>query len=354
MRLNRMAFVVVLGSAILAACGGGGGDSAEPPADYTPPPPPASTAPTQAQTTLTDGLLTLSGMGTIVNGVEQTAVSITAATAASSGVFNLSATVIAGPTGATPVSAFDTLDSAAYFTLSQNGWTTAPFAYQAQFTIGEDAVVSVGSVATAPFTWSMKLNLQDVGGQPADKYLNDAAGAPLLSSYAAANLPTGTLAAYPSFAPSVSTVIASLFGDMDPLIATEADLLTRTFCEPTPTGNARIQYQLATNGVLKVWDATAGCGAPAVSIADGQWQSQTLYGKTIYALTFPDAAQYDRFSAYVPSSAFTAGAKRVIVAGTSGERWKMGYFIPRGAAIQSQRPFLTSAALQAVRAAASL
>lgn len=354
MSLNRVLVAAVLSSSLLAACGGGGGDSAEPPADYTPPPPPANAAPTQAQNTLTEGVLTLSGIGTIINGTEQTAVAKTAATAASSGVFNIVANVVAGPDGATPVTAFDTLDSAATSTLSQAGWTTAPFVYQAQFSNGEDAVVSAGGVATAPFTWTMKLNLKDAGGQQAGSYLLDAAGKPLLASYTPAALPADARVAYPSFAPSASTIISSRFGDLSPLIATESDLLAHQFCEQSSNGASRIQYQLASNNVLKVWDASAGCGASAVAIADGSWQIQTLYGKTIYSLSFPGAAQYEQYNAYVPASAFGAGAKRVIVAGSASERWKAGYFIPRGTAIQSQRPFLTANTLQAVRTAAGL
>ncbi|KAF7963818.1 hypothetical protein AWV80_05590 [Cupriavidus sp. UYMU48A] len=66
-------------------------------------------------------------------------------------------------------------------------------------------------------------------------------------------------------------------------------------------------------------------------------------------LSFPASVQYENFSAYVPASAFAAGAMRAIVAGSSTERWKMGYFIPKDVAIQSRRPFLTNAALEAVR-----
>lgn len=353
MKMHRSVLAIVAASAITAACGGGGGESADTSTGTTVP---ASLVPpkSKAETTLTDGLLTITGAGSTINGVDQKAISRTSATAASSGMFNVSAAVAVGPTGMTPVSAFDTLDTAAYWSLTQSGWTSSSFSYQVQYAQDETIFVAPGGVALGPARWTMKLNLQDVGGKPASDYLLDAAGKPLLASFVPTELPAGVMAAFPSFAPTAATVITSIFGDLDPLLATEADLYTRKYCEQSKGSSARIEYQVAAGGVLKVWDATAGCGASATPVADGQWQTQTLQGKTVYLLTFPTTVQYENFSAYVPASAFAQGAMRAIVAGSSTERWKMGYFIPKDVAIQSKRPFLTNTALEAIRKAASL
>ncbi|QOT82222.1 hypothetical protein [Cupriavidus basilensis] len=355
MKATRSMLPAFLATLVLAACGGGGGDGNSAPPEQALPPPP--TAPvTVGETTLAAGLLTASGFGNIVNGVEQKGISKTAATKASSNVFDIRAAVAVGPSAnSTPTSAFDTIDTAAYWALTSSGWTNATTSYQATFSSDEVATVSFGSISSAPFTWSVKLNLKDVGGGQVTDYLVNAAGAPLTASMVAAALPAGVKAAYPSFAPSTATVIASMFGELDPLLVSEADLLTRSFCEDSADASARVQYQLAASGVLKVFDAkAAGCGAGATALPDGKWETQTLYGKTVYLLSFPTVAHYESFNAYVPASAFAAGARKAIVAGSGSERWKSGFFIPKDVAIQSKRAFLSVGALDAIRTAVSL
>lgn len=353
-RFNGVLVFAAVASVALAACGGGGGtdtasDSSTP---YVPPPPPATVTP--AQTALGDGLLTVSGTGVILNGVTQTAVSQSKAVAASSSVFNLTTGIVAGPSGAaSPVGITEALQDAAYNALTPSGWANAS-SYQATFNGQDSAAVSYGTISGAPFSWSMKLNLQAIGGKQAGDYLVNAGGAALLSSVTPATLPSTTQAAFPSFAPSIDTVIANPFDDLDPLVATEADMFSRTFCESSATSSAKVKYQLVSGGVLKVSDASGGCGTAGAAYPDGTWQTQNLYGKVVYVLTFPAVAHYESYGAYVSASTLTAGAKRVIVAGSATERWKHGYLIPQGVAIQSHRPFLTNDALAAIRTAAGL
>ena len=125
MKATRSMLPAFLATLVLAACGGGGGDGNSAPPEQALPPPP--TAPvTVGETTLAAGLLTASGFGNIVNGVEQKGISKTAATKASSNVFDIRAAVAVGPSAnSTPTSAFDTIDTAAYWALTSSGETVA-------------------------------------------------------------------------------------------------------------------------------------------------------------------------------------------------------------------------------------